>query len=254
MDDVLSLESDELDDFQEYNNDDIFDHKKKIIYSNDVTTVTTNKNNNNNNNNNKPIQNPILCPSCQPSILGQCSIHGKDALAHKCKYCCSPSFWSCWGNTHFCNTCHKPSVWQTLSTHHTGINKKSIHEYPQCSSLLTQINKLRSDTQFCSLSLEKQERIYFTLVSDPKTCPLGIRHPPNGISFATGCILCQSSTKDQKIDDINTSYNSVIEKNTNLSNDFLNILSIIKDKLLTINNKIYNESILLQRSSLHEYS
>ena len=25
----------------------------------------------------------------------------------KCKFCCGPAVWFCWGNTHFCDPCHK---------------------------------------------------------------------------------------------------------------------------------------------------
>ena len=35
----------------------------------------------------------LICPSCQPSSVEDCKIHGKDWLAYKCRYCCSFANW-----------------------------------------------------------------------------------------------------------------------------------------------------------------
>ena len=43
----------------------------------------------------------LVCPSCQPHSVEDCPKHGKDWLAHKCRYCCSYANWYCWGNTHY---------------------------------------------------------------------------------------------------------------------------------------------------------
>lgn len=46
-----------------------------------------------------------VCIDCSGG--SKCSIHGTDAMVHKCKYCCEVATWFCWGTTHFCNTCHE---------------------------------------------------------------------------------------------------------------------------------------------------
>lgn len=44
---------------------------------------------------------------CLPCSGGKnCSIHGADAIIHKCKFCCSFATWFCFGTTHFCTPCH----------------------------------------------------------------------------------------------------------------------------------------------------
>ena len=37
----------------------------------------------------------LICPSCQPSSVEDCRVHGKDWLAYKCRYCCSFANWYC---------------------------------------------------------------------------------------------------------------------------------------------------------------
>jgi len=40
----------------------------------------------------------------------KCQFHGTDAIIHKCKFCCQPATWFCWGTTHFCNSCHDKQI------------------------------------------------------------------------------------------------------------------------------------------------
>ena len=40
----------------------------------------------------------------------KCSIHGSESMVNKCKFCCQPATWFCWGNTHFCNDCHEKQI------------------------------------------------------------------------------------------------------------------------------------------------
>ncbi len=35
----------------------------------------------------------LVCPGCQPHSVDDCSIHGKDWLAFKCRYCCNIGSW-----------------------------------------------------------------------------------------------------------------------------------------------------------------
>lgn len=37
-----------------------------------------------------------------------CPKHGQDFIQFKCRYCCRPAVWFCFGTTHFCNPCHNP--------------------------------------------------------------------------------------------------------------------------------------------------
>lgn len=135
----------------------------------------------------------LLCATCQPSSLGECKVHSKEFLLYKCRYCCQPSSWSCWGNTHFCNDCHKSGVWQNLAVHRTGANKQRIWDYPQCAALTSKITKLRQDPKFAAASEEEQNAQLAKLEADPQQCPLKRPHPPNGIEYALGCVMCDSS-------------------------------------------------------------
>lgn len=71
-----------------------------------------------------------------------CPRHGYAGIQYKCRWCCSPAAWFCFGDTHFCGKCHD----RALSTK--------------------------------------------PLPCDPRTCPLGGMHPPNGEEYALGCGRC----------------------------------------------------------------
>lgn len=90
------------------------------------------------------------------------SSHCKEAThrefhAWKCRFCCMPAVWFCWGTTHFCERCHshKPYEKPTLPR----------ESFPQCKG--------------------------------PATCPLKVAHPPNGpgtdSEFLLGCAMCVKS-------------------------------------------------------------
>lgn len=49
-----------------------------------------------------------VCINCSGGT--KCQFHGTDAIIHKCKYCCQPATWFCWGTTHFCNNCHNKQI------------------------------------------------------------------------------------------------------------------------------------------------
>ncbi len=97
----------------------------------------------------------LVCGSCRPPATGvnACSKHGKDFVQRKCRFCCSPAVWFCWGSTSFCEPCH--------SKHNrTGLAGKPQSFFKQCAG--------------------------------PATCPLRMRHPPNGgkEEFSMGCGIC----------------------------------------------------------------
>ena len=97
----------------------------------------------------------MVCGGC--SALGKtaCDKHGAEAIEHKCKFCCAVASWFCWGTTHFCDDCHrKQGTPESMS-------KKQRHQLPTCT---------------------------------PKTCPLGVAHPPNGEEYVLGCQICRSAT------------------------------------------------------------
>ena len=97
---------------------------------------------------------------------------------------------NCWGNTHFCDKCHKSGVWQQLTVFRSGKNKKKLWEYDNCQSLRPQVDALGKDA---SLSEEQKVAAIGKLLSAPKACVLGVRHPPTGIEFGLGCIMCEDS-------------------------------------------------------------
>ncbi len=48
---------------------------------------------------------------------------------------------------------------------------------------------MKNDPRF--ESDDKREEALKTVISDMGSCPLRIRHPPNGIEFGMGCGLCR---------------------------------------------------------------
>jgi len=135
----------------------------------------------------------LLCAGCQPSEnVNDCKVHGTEWIAFKCRFCCNTAQWYCWNNTHFCGKCHKPRVWQTLVTYRKGTNKKKIWEYPQCAGLKSQVERIRDDNR---LDDNAKMKALKELRSDPRTCPLKRRHPPNGFEFGLGCTMCADAEK-----------------------------------------------------------
>lgn len=141
----------------------------------------------------------LICPSCQPKTdnVKNCRVHGTDWIAFKCRFCCQIANWFCWGQTHFCDNCHNPSTWQSLVEFRTGKNKKCVSQYSQCPSLSKEINRLKH----LSLSPKELLQRVSKLMSNPADCPLGLRHPPNGIEFGIGCIMCADKA-DQSIQSV----------------------------------------------------
>ena len=53
----------------------------------------------------------LICPGCCPvSFDSDCNKHGTDYIEFKCRFCCTPALWFCWGNTHFCDPCHRKAT------------------------------------------------------------------------------------------------------------------------------------------------
>ncbi|CEM23157.1 unnamed protein product [Vitrella brassicaformis CCMP3155] len=48
----------------------------------------------------------LVCPACAIGQAGQCPKHGHGFVEFKCRYCCEPAVWFCFGTTHFCDKCH----------------------------------------------------------------------------------------------------------------------------------------------------
>ena len=97
---------------------------------------------------------------------------------------------NCWGNTHFCDKCHKSGVWQQLTVFRSGKNKKKLWEYDNCASLQPQVDAIGKDN---SLTEEQKTNAMGKLLSAPKACVLGVRHPPTGVEFGLGCSMCEDS-------------------------------------------------------------
>mmetsp|Transcript_18614 Transcript_18614/g.26102 ORF Transcript_18614/g.26102 Transcript_18614/m.26102 type:complete len:576 (+) Transcript_18614:22-1749(+) len=67
----------------------------------------------------------LICGACvDPSKKSSCTIHGTEYIEYKCKFCCSPAIWFCWGTTHFCENCHKQA---------TTIVKVPKENLPKCT-------------------------------------------------------------------------------------------------------------------------
>lgn len=101
----------------------------------------------------------LMCQTCVALKVGpikgvtECDIHGKDFIIYKCRFCCSPSEWFCWGDTHFCDSCH---------------DRQNNEEF-----------------------LDEKDPDYFKQCGGSQNCPLKLEHPPNGtVEYALWCGLC----------------------------------------------------------------
>ncbi|CAI2359826.1 unnamed protein product [Moneuplotes crassus] len=104
----------------------------------------------------------LVCGSCSSKSIREgvktCKKHGAEYIEFKCKFCCSVAQWFCWGSTHFCDECH------TKQIKGENLTKKNLNELPQCIG--------------------------------ESSCPLGIKHPPNGTQeYALGCTMCKTLTE-----------------------------------------------------------
>ena len=97
----------------------------------------------------------LVCGSCRPAAQGtnECTAHGKEFIQRKCRFCCSPAVWFCWGTTSFCEPCH------------TKHNKTGLAGKPQS---------------------------FFKKCRGAAVCALRMNHPPNGGTqeFSMGCGIC----------------------------------------------------------------
>lgn len=100
----------------------------------------------------------LVCPQCaDPTKNKICSIHGAEYLLYKCRYCCSPALYHCFGTTHFCDPCHR---------NYTTVHGKPASSLPKCPA------------GPCGKQLTGT------------VCPLGVDHPPTGEEFVIGCAMC----------------------------------------------------------------
>jgi len=102
----------------------------------------------------------LVCGSCRPDAKGvsTCSTHGKEFVQRKCRFCCSPAVWFCWGTTSFCEPCH-------FTHNKTGLAGKPQSSFKQCKGA--------------------------------SSCSLRMKHPPNGGTeeFSMGCGICGTEQK-----------------------------------------------------------
>lgn len=131
-------------------------------------------------------------------------------------FCCNFSTWFCFGKTHFCGSdgdppvltivhdsadaCHQGSVWPMLVDSSSGKNKKKIHEYSQCdgapqfslpltfsAGIRAKIQAIKDNNDY--KTEEARDKAYERCFSDPKGCPLGLRHPASGWRFLWGFLF-----------------------------------------------------------------
>lgn len=139
----------------------------------------------------------LICPKCsQVESQKSCKVHGDSWIAYKCKYCCSVASFHCWSNCHFCVNCHKPGTWDKLAKHKTGANLKPIEQYQQCPGIREKMNEYIADNPHSSV--EEREVIFASFISDPDRCPMKKRHPPAGIEFGLGCLMCADKSIEEK--------------------------------------------------------
>lgn len=122
----------------------------------------------------------IICRECEArnAAVETCDRHGTDHLMWKCRYCCTPATYECFGYAHFCNNCHEfPAIKELMNFDKpmvTGptpyckyegnqyVNTKELWEYTPCKG--------------CE--------------DNGKSCPLGVAHARTGVEHCLGCTLC----------------------------------------------------------------
>lgn len=101
----------------------------------------------------------MVCTSCSGGAAGgvaKCDKHGDEFISWKCKFCCSPAVWFCWGTTHFCDPCH---------TEPARVNSCAKEKLPKCPAG-PKLVQLRGE------------------------CQLKQKHPDPGCEFPLGCGMC----------------------------------------------------------------
>jgi len=102
-----------------------------------------------------------LCGACMAHVSGaRCDKHGDEFVQFKCRYCCTPAVWFCFGSTHFCNKCHEQ--------HERMKRMGESGELPHCPA------------GPCGVQLP----------GDADACPLGVVHAPTGKEHILGCVMC----------------------------------------------------------------
>jgi len=99
----------------------------------------------------------LICGGCS-TINAECSIHGREYIDFKCRFCCSLATYFCGGKAHFCTPCHDKAGQLVEFTNWTTI--------AACAP--------------CKGAPE---------------CPLGLPHTENGEEFAMGCSMCRAIEK-----------------------------------------------------------
>lgn len=68
----------------------------------------------------------MVCFDCGDVPKVACNKSKEHAEFHlwKCRFCCSPAVWFCWGNTHFCEPCHQKAY---------ELRDKPLDQFPKCS-------------------------------------------------------------------------------------------------------------------------
>jgi len=111
----------------------------------------------------RPLE-EFICYDCSPMKNVHCKIpEHQEFHLWKCRFCCNPAVWFCFGTTHFCEPCHKDNPMEKTRRARSG--------FPQCKGRLF--------------------------------CPLKVDHSPNGCEteceYSLGCGLC--SEQKNKIDE-----------------------------------------------------
>eukprot|EP01083_Nonionella_stella_P135347 411745_1 len=102
----------------------------------------------------------FVCFDCADISVRACAKPDhREYHLYKCRFCCSPAVWFCWGTTHFCDPCHADRPWDRV--------KWGRNRFPQCPG--------------------------------PNVCKLGMEHAPNGseknCEQSLGCAMCQDESK-----------------------------------------------------------
>ena len=124
-----------------------------------------------------------LCQSCSPKsqIVCQHTFEHRPFHVWKCRYCCSPSNYVCYGNVHFCTDCHDRNSKRTRhGNRHEG--RPKLEAIP-CQGENCPFPKPEGCNKHSNGSALECELVYFCIACESSPASLGFTEVPGSRNF-----------------------------------------------------------------------